>query len=245
MHNVFLRFYEELNDFLPEEKKKIRFEHTYLHRTSVKDMIESVGVPHTEIDLILINGNSVGFNYIVQPNDDISVYPVFESFDISEVQHLRNQPLREPKFILDVHLGTLARYLRMLGIDSLYKNDFTKDEIVKISLENKRAILTKDRNLLKRNEITHGYWVRNDELVKQAKEVIERFDLVSSVKEVSRCMECNSILIPVDKKEIENVLPPKVKVQQNEFNRCPACNKIYWKGSHYERMKKLIAEITS
>jgi len=245
MHKVFFRFYEELNDFLPEDKRKVRFEHSFLNRVSVKDIIESLGIPHIEIDLILVNGKSVDFNYIIQPNDDISVYPVFESLDIKEVQHLRNQPLRIPKFVLDVHLGTLTRYLRMLGFDSSYKNNFTKEELVNISLNEKRTLITKDRNLLKRNEITHGYWIRNDDPVKQAREVIERFDLRNSIKEFSRCMECNSFLLPVDKNEIENKLPPKVKEQQSEFHRCSDCNKIYWKGSHYEKMKKLITKITS
>jgi len=245
MNTVFFRFYEELNDFLPEVKRKTRFEHTYLNRTSVKDMIESIGIPHTEIDLILVNGKSVGFNYIVQPNDEISIYPVFESFDISELQHLRALPLREPKFVLDVHLGTLARYLRMLGIDSTYKNDFTKDEMINISINQKRTILSKDRNILKRNEITHGYWIRNDDPVNQVKEVIERFHLQNFIKEFTRCLECNSLLTAVNKSEIEGELPPKVKERQNEFYRCTGCNKIYWKGSHYEKMKKLITEITS
>jgi len=245
MYTVFFRLYEELNDFLPEVKRKIRFEHTYLNRASVKDMIESIGIPHTEIDLILVNGISVGFNYIVHPNDEISVYPVFESLDISEVQHLRVLPLRGPKFVLDVHLGTLARYLRMLGIDSSYKNDFKKDEIVNISLIEKRTILSKDRNLLKRKEITQGYWIRNDNPVNQVKEVIERFHLQNFIKEFTRCLECNSLLTAVNKSEIESELPPKVKERQNEFHRCTACNKIYWKGSHYEKMKKLITEITS
>lgn len=245
MNTVFFRFYEELNDFLPEVKRKTRFEHTYLNRTSVKDMIESIGIPHTEIDLILVNGKSVGFNYIVQPNDEISIYPVFESFDISELQHLRALPLREPKFVLDVHLGTLARYLRMLGIDSTYKNDFTKDEMINISINQKRTILSKDRNILKRNEITHGYWIRNDDPVNQVKEVIERFHLQNFIKEFTRCLECNSLLTAVNKSEIEGELPPKVKERQNEFHRCTGCNKIYWKGSHYEKMKKLITEVTS
>ncbi len=104
---VFIRFYEELNDFLPKEKQKKRFTHYFIDRTSVKDLIESLGIPHTEVDLILVNGKSVSFKYIIKNGDDISVYPVFESLDISDVQHLRAKPLRKPKFICDVHLGNL------------------------------------------------------------------------------------------------------------------------------------------
>ena len=149
MHKIHLRFYEELNDFLPEERKKKRFAHQFIDRTSVKDLIESLGIPHTEVDLILVNGKSANFKYKINDGDDISVYPLFESFDISDVQHLRAKPLRKPKFVADVHLGRLTRYLRMMGVDVLYKNNFNDDEIVETSLKERRAILTKDRGILK------------------------------------------------------------------------------------------------
>jgi uncharacterized protein with PIN domain len=243
MHKAFFRFYEELNDFLPEEKRKVRFEHTYIDRTSVKDMVESLGVPHSEIDLILVNGRSVDFNYLIKDGDDINVYPVFESIDISNIQHLRAKPLREPKFILDVHLGKLTSYLRMLGIDSEYKNNYFRNELIKISLNEKRTILTKDRELLKHNEITHGYWIRETDPKKQTKEVIDRFDLKDEIKELTRCMVCNQLLIKVEKKEIEDKLPVKVKEFQNEFYQCPGCKRIFWKGTHYLKMKELIQKL--
>lgn len=243
MHRAFFRFYEELNDFLPEEKRKVRFTHFYTDRTSVKDMIESLGVPHSEIDLILINGLSVDFSCIVQDDDDISVYPVFESFDLRDLTHLRQKPLREPKFVADVHLGKLARYMRMLGLDTLYDNNYTKDDLVNISIEKKRTILTRDRNILKRNDLTHGYWVRSEDPIEQAREVIERFHLERELKEFSRCMECNGLLETVDKEDIIDELPPRVEQSQTEFYRCPNCLRIYWKGTHYEKMKRLIQEI--
>ena len=243
MKTVYFRFYEELNDFLPPEKRKLQFEHTFIDRTSVKDMIESLGAPHSEIDLILVNGKSVNFSHIVNDRDEISVYPVFESLDISEVQHLRPEPLREPKFIPDVHLGKLARYLRMAGFDVLYKNNFTDNDLVKISLDEKRTILTRDRDLLKRNEVTHGYWVRNKTAEDQLKEVIERFQLKNLINEFTRCLECNTLLNKVDKENVISQLPPKIKEWHNEFYECPGCKKIYWKGSHFERMTKIISEI--
>lgn len=243
MKTVYFRFYEELNDFLPPEKRKLQFEHTFIDRTSVKDMIESLGAPHSEIDLILVNGKSVNFSHIVNDKDEISVYPVFESLDISEVQHLRPGPLREPKFIPDVHLGKLARYLRMAGFDVLYKNNFTDNDLVKRSLGEKRIILTQDRDILKRNEVTHGYWVRNKTAEDQLKEVIERFQLKNLINEFTRCLECNTLLNKVDKENVISQLPPKVKEWHNEFYECPGCKKIYWKGSHYERMKLIISDI--
>jgi len=243
MRKVYLRFYEELNDFLPEEKRKKHFFHNYIDRTSVKDLIESLGVPHTEVDLILVNGKSVGFNYIINDGDDISVYPVFESLDISNVQHLRPKPLRESKFICDVHLGKLAKYLRMMGFDVHYKNDLSDDEIVENSLNQRRAILTKDRGILKRNNVTHGYFVRSTKVEEQVKEIIKRFDLRKSIKEFTRCLECNSELIKVAKEKISGNLPPKVNQLQEEFFSCSGCGKLYWKGTHHQKMLAFIEMI--
>jgi uncharacterized protein with PIN domain len=151
--------------------------------------------------------------------------------------------LREPKFILDVHLGKLARYMRMVGLDTSYKNNFADDELIEISLKEKRTILTKDRGILKRNEVTHGYWIRNEVPVGQLKEVIERFDLKKQLMEFSRCLECNSSLTEIEKEKIIERLPPKVKDWQNEFYYCRECDKVYWKGSHYDKMKKMIETI--
>ena len=240
---ITLRFYEELNDFLPEKKKKKRFEHNFIDRTSVKDLIEALGVPHTEIDLILVNSKSVGFEYIINDEDDISVYPVFESLDISDVQHLRPKPLRNPIFIADVHLGKLARYLRMLGFDVFYRNDLSDDEIVKLSSKERRAILTRDIGILKRREVTHGYFIRSDSVEKQTEEVVNRFDLQKSIKEFTRCLECNSELSKIEKVKIIQRLPPKVAASQNEFFICPECQKLFWRGTHHQKMLSLVQKI--
>jgi uncharacterized protein with PIN domain len=243
MHSIYLRFYEELNDFLPEEKKKKRFVHHFIDRTSVKDLIESLGVPHTEVDLILANDKSVNFKYLINDGDDISVYPVFESLDISNVQHLRPKPLRNPKFVADVHLGRLTRYLIMMGFDVYYKNDLSDEEIVKISLKERRAILTRDIGILKRTEVTHAYFIRTDKVEKQTEEVIIRFDLQNEIKEFSRCLECNELLKSIKKETIIEQLPPKVSQTHNEFYQCPSCKKIYWKGTHYQRMLSFIQSL--
>jgi uncharacterized protein with PIN domain len=243
MKKVYFRFYEELNDFLPEKKRKIRFAHNYIDRASVKDVIESLGVPHTEIDLILINGKSVGFDFLINDGDDISVYPVFESLDITNVQLLRPKPLRNPKFIADVHLGRLASYLRMMGFDVLYKNNFDDKEIITLSLSEKCAILTRDRGILKYKEVTHGYWIRSTKVKEQVIEVIKRFDLKNIIKEFSRCIECNSALESIPKSEIIAELPPRVSKSQESFSTCPYCKKIYWKGTHYQKMLSFIQSV--
>ncbi len=240
MKKITIRFYEELNDFLPKGKEKIRFEHSFSGNPSVKDMIESLGVPHTEIDLILVNGNSVNFDYIIKNCDDISVYPVFESINITGIQNLRSKPLRTPMFILDVHLGKLAKLIRLLGFDTLYENDYDDIQIVEIAVSQKRTILTRDTGLLKRKEVTRGYFVRNIHAEEQLKEIILRFDLKNLIKPFSRCLICNNLLRPIPKKDILSRIPPKVKLFQNDFFICDSCNKIYWKGTHYKRMLEIV-----
>jgi uncharacterized protein with PIN domain len=239
---AYFRFYEELNDFLPRQKQKVKFPHSFILRESVKDMIEAIGVPHAEVDLILVNGSSKGFDYIVSDNDEISVYPVFESFDVTDVQHLRPKPLRDPKFIADVHLGNLARYMRMAGFDTLYENTMSSYDMVKLSLSEKRTILTGNRELLKRNDITHGCYIRAHTAERQLREVINRFHLEAEVKPFSRCMLCNNLLEAADKKIISEQLPEKVKLYHDLFYICSGCNKIYWKGSHYVKMQKILAK---
>src|SRR3990167_10799559 len=168
---------------------------------------------------------------------------MFESLDITNLQRLRAKPLRKLKFILDVHLGTLAKYMRILGFDSLYKNNYKDEEIVDISLKEKRTILTRDRGILKRSEVTHGYWIRSTKTDTQIIEVIKRFDLKEQIKELSRCLLCNSLLKKISKEKIIDRLPRKVREFQNEFYYCKACDKIFWKGSHYTKMMKTIENI--
>lgn len=154
MSTVELRFYAELNDFLRDARKQTRFKHVLNRRTSVKDLIESLGVPHTEVEVILANGKSVDFSYIVKDKDDLSIYPMFESVDVTPILKLRDAPLRHTRFVLDCHLGRLARYLRQLGFDTLYRNDYADDELADTSAREHRILLTRDRSLLKRSIIT-------------------------------------------------------------------------------------------
>jgi uncharacterized protein with PIN domain len=240
MATIEIRFYEELNDFLPVERKKVAFSHTVQGRVSVKDLIESLGVPHTEIDLILVNGKSVDFSCLVQDGDRISVYPVFEALDISPVLRLRPKPLRGTRFVTDIHLGKLARYLRMLGFDTLYRNDYSDDVLARISSSEGRILLTRDCGLLKRNEVTHGYWVRLFDPLDQLEEVVRRLDLYNAFSPFTRCLECNGMLEPVEKESIIDRLPPGTRNAFNEFDCCRDCRKVYWRGSHYDRMRQLV-----
>ncbi|MGB5339805.1 MAG: Mut7-C RNAse domain-containing protein [Gammaproteobacteria bacterium] len=242
MARVQLRFYEELNDFLAPALRKVEFEHSFERRAAVKDMIEAFGVPHTEVEIILVNGVSVDFSYIVQDGDRISVYPVFESLDISPLVRLRPEPLRIPAFILDTNLGRLARYLRLLGFDCLYRNDYDDATVADIASREQRTVLTRDRALLQRKLITHGYFVRALRPRFQVREVLARFDLYRLIKPFSRCSRCNGTLQDVDKQTIVQHLEPKTRKYYDTFRQCSGCGQIYWRGSHYERALRLVRD---
>jgi len=240
--NATFRFYEELNDFLKKPYRKKAFMHTFNGLTTVKDAIESMGVPHTEIDLITVNGNPVDFNYRVMENDTIAVYPVYESLDISPVQLLRKKVLREPKFILDVHLGKLARYLRMAGFDCLYDKYYNDPEIIRLSLKQKRIILTRDKGILKNGKVSRGMFVWSDSPKKQFGEVIARLQLENFIHPFTRCTGCNEGIIQVEKDKITDQLQPLTRKYFSVFYQCTGCKKIYWEGSHYTRMKQFMNE---
>ena len=244
MARAFFRFYEELNDFLPSERRKVTFEHTFDRRGSVKDMIESLGVPHPEVELILIGSKSVSFDHIVRDGDRISVYPMFESIDVSPLIKLRPEPLRTTRFVLDAHLGTLARYLRLCGFDTLYRNDYDDETLARISVEDSCILLTRDRDLLKRKIITHGYCVRHDKPREQLAEIIARFDLYRSIEPFKRCARCNGLLHDVEKSEIEHRLESLTRRHYDDFKMCEHCRHLYWRGSHFGHIQKLIASVT-
>lgn len=243
MNRAELRFYAELNDFLPPEKRYCRFPCQFWVGGSVKDLIEAEGVPHTEVDLVLVNGESVDFSHQVRDGDRISVYPVFESLDISPALKVRPRPLRETRFVLDVHLGRLAGYLRMLGFDALYRGDYRDQELARISSAEGRILLTRDLGLLKHGAVRHGYAVRQTNPRQQAREVIRRFDLARSAAPFTRCLRCNQPLAPVAKESIRERLPETTRERYDEFRQCPGCDRLYWAGSHYQRMQRLVDEL--
>jgi uncharacterized protein with PIN domain len=234
------RFYSELNDFLPHDRRQETFIHLFEGQPSIKDTIEALGIPHTEVDLILVNGISVDFSYRLRDGDHVSVYPAFESIDISPLLRVRPQPLRETRFVLDTHLGRLSGYLRMLGFDTLYRNDFSDEILAHISSKEGRILLTRDRGLLKRGMVTHGYCVRETNPRCQLVEVLRRFDLLGSIEPFIRCIRCNGLLEDVCKKEVLDLLPLQTRRSYNVFRRCQACGQIYWRGSHFQHMQRFI-----
>jgi uncharacterized protein with PIN domain len=240
MGTASVRFYEELNDFLPGNRKKRQFLARFHAGDTVKALIESLGVPHTEVDLILVNGRSASFQQKVRPGDRISVYPVFESLEIGSVTRVRPGSLRRTLFVLDVHLGRLAKLLRMLGFDTLYSNSYDDSSLSRISRDEGRIVLTRDRELLKRSIITHGYYLRSDQPMEQLLEVLKRFDLREKIRPFSRCLRCNRVLQETDADRVAASLPEYVARTYHRYKTCPDCGRIYWQGSHWEHMRRLL-----
>jgi len=228
---VRFRFFGELNQFLLPSRKNRTFFHAVNGNPSIKDTIEALGIPHTEVGKMFVNNRPVGFTYQLYDRDKIKIYP----------QGVVQRKIR-PKFILDVHLGKLVRHLRLLGFDSLYDSGFTDKQIIKIALQEKRIIFTRDICLLKNKIIKWGYWVRSVIAAQQIKEVIRKFALAKQIKPFRLCLECNGQIKQVPKAKIEAKLPLKVRQYYDKFYHCSACRKIYWQGSHYERLKKVIRE---
>ena len=240
---AYFRFYEELNDFLRVDRQRQCFTHAFEHRVSVKDIIESFGVPHTEVDLILVDGKSVDFTHIVNHGERISVYPVFESIDITPLLKLRPRPLRTSRFVLDGHLGKLARYLRLFGFDSLYRNDYEDEHLARIASRQHRIVLTRDRGLLKRRCIVRGCYIREKIPKQQLHELFVRLDLARSARPYSRCLRCNGVLRAVAKNTIWQRLEPNTCRYFNDFKICENCDQIYWRGSHFLGMERLVTDL--
>ena len=236
-HAAEFRFYGELNDFLKPDRRQRAVPYRFDGHPGIKDPIEALGVPHVEVDLIVVNGESVGFGYQLRDGDRVAVYPAFAGLDVSSAVKLREKPLRKVAFVVDVNLGRLARLLRLLGFDALFSNAYADDEIVRISEEQERIALTRDRRLLFAKAVAHGYWVRSVWPRRQVDEVVRRFDLAGLVRPFSRCADCNGLIEPVAKEQVEARLEPKTKKYFDRFHRCRACGKVYWEGSHVDRLR--------
>jgi hypothetical protein len=206
----------------------------------MKDAIESFNVPHTEVDLINVNGEPAAFDQKIQEGDMIMVYPVFESFDISNTSQLSQSPLRNLQFLTDCHLRKLTRRLRTLGLDVEFAGDLPKKEFIEKVVDSNRILLTKDHRLLMHKVIERGYLIRSQIAEVQAKEVIKRFQLDKQLKPFTRCPLCNGILEPVAKEKIMDLLEPKTKLYFNRFFQCQNCNQVYWRGTHFEKLANFV-----
>ncbi|HXD07229.1 MAG TPA: Mut7-C RNAse domain-containing protein [Burkholderiaceae bacterium] len=237
------RFYEELNDFLAPARRRRSFSYSSSDTASAKHVIESLGVPHTEVELILLNGASVGFDAQVREGDRLAVYPKFEALDITPLLRVRERPLRRLRFVADAHLGGLARLLRLAGFDTLYDNAIHDARVERLAQAEHRVVLTRDRDLLMRSGVTHGCYVRALHPHAQLREVIARLDLARSARPFTLCLNCNARLMPIAKSEVEERLPPQVRRAHDRFATCPMCRRVYWEGSHWQRMRALVDSV--
>jgi uncharacterized protein len=227
--SIHVRFEGELNDFLPPERRHTEFTYSPGATDTIKHIVESLGVPHTEIARIEADGHVVPWSW--QPTEGQHIH-VFTHI----VQTIPNGA----QFVLDGHLGRLAGYLRMLGFDVWYDRFADDSVLASIAANERRVLLTRDVGLLKRREVEHGYWIRSHRPHDQLRDVVRRFDLTGQFVPFQRCIACNGCLQPVSKSEVEDLIPPYIRETKNEFSRCPECGKIYWRGTHYTKMVDFI-----
>lgn len=225
-------FLGRLNDFLSSHQRENSIRVEFRGRQSIKHLIESLGVPHPEIGRLQINGREGWLERITQDEDQVEVFPI------------ENGCLIEPRFLLDNHLGRLAAYLRMLGFDCLYRNDYQDQELTEILQGEERILLTRDRRLLMRKAVVYGYCPRSLDSLAQLTEVIQRFDLLQRIAPFHRCLRCNHPLESVSKEAVLHRLEPLTRQYFDEFHICPDCKQIYWKGSHYEQMQEIVEKLT-
>lgn len=231
-HQATFYFYGVLRDFLKASRLHQPIPYRFDHSPGIKDPIEALGVPHTEVEQINVNGRGVTFSYQLRHGDRVDVYPLSPGEDSESGVPLR-PPLQKIAFVLDVHLGKLARLLRMLGFDTWYRNDYEDPELVDIAEREQRVLLTRDRRLLFHRRVVHGHFVRHDDALEQAKEIIDCYQLEADIASFSRCVRCNGCVAAVEKDDIYDLLEPKTQRYYYTFYRCEDCGQIYWRGSHF------------
>jgi uncharacterized protein len=240
---VRVRLYGALNDFLPSQRRGAEFVHTFTGTPSVKDLLESLGPPHPEVDVILVDGEAVDFSHRVEDGSRVVAYPPFHSLDVTPVTRVGLPLPREPRFALDVGLGRLAGFLRMLGFDTLWRNDFADDELARLSRDEERIVCTRDLGLLKRAEVRHGYYPRSPDPAHQLVEVVRRYQLTARMRPFTRCLACNASLAAAGRDEVLDRIPEGVAATHSRFQQCPECRRVFWPGTHHQRMQALVDKL--
>ena len=240
MPRVTFRFYAELNDFLPRERRRDAFERIVDRNATVKDSIESLGVPHPEVDLVTVNGDAVDFARRLNDGDRVAVYPRFCAIDPGASQRLGAAVPEPARFATDVHLRQLAHRLRLAGFDTVEVADDA--DLARRANDESRIALTRDRELLKRRIVGAGRWIRHTNPDAQLVEVLRHFELAGEVTPFTRCLRCNDRLEPVAKAHVLDRVPPGIPPLFDDFHQCPSCRRVYWKGSHFERLGRRLEE---
>jgi len=240
-----LVFHEDLLYFLrkPPKNTKQRLARVFERTASVKDLIESQGVPHTEVGRIELEGKEKSFGYIPNHGETMHVYPLTPPVDVTKPSLLRPNPATEVSFVVDVNVGRLAKLLRLLGFDTLYDPSWQDKELANLASKYNKILLTKDRELLMRKSINWGKLIRSISPWDQLAEVIFFYGLSEQIKLFTRCTNCNQVLEPVPKEEVLDQLEPLTRLMYNQFTRCPGCGKVFWRGSHHKRIEEKLRSI--
>ena len=236
-----LKFHGDLPFFLGTKTRRETVERALREKTSVKDVIESCGVPHPEVDLILVDGQPLDFHHTLRTDADVDVYPVGSSCTHFEKHRLQVSHITH--FIVDGHLGTLTRNLRLLGFDIAYDRKAHDQQLLSVMESENRALLTRDRRLLMHAVVQTGYSPRSQNAHEQTIEVVRRFDLFDLIAPFTRCLRCNASLQKVAKADVIEKLEPLTKIYYEEFRRCIGCGQIYWAGSHFSKLQERLEEI--
>jgi uncharacterized protein len=240
---VRLCFHGDLSVFLGSKASDAVIERRLAEKTSVKDVIESCGVPHPEVDLILVDEQTVGFDHTLANDTKVEVFAV-ENRRTDRTEK-RLQTVWITRFVADGHLGSLTRNLRLLGFDVAYRQNADDRQLLEVMARENRALLTRDRRLLMHAIVQHGYWPRSQNADEQTIEVVRRFDLSELIAPFTRCLRCNAPLEAAAKADIIGKLEPLTKTYYDQFRRCPECKQIYWSGSHFPKLQKRVEEIRS
>jgi uncharacterized protein with PIN domain len=243
MVSATFRFYAGLNDFLPRERRGRDITTPCARMATTKHMIEALGVPHTEVELVLVNGEAAGLDQLLEEGDRVAVYPRFTRFDVEGLAPAPTMPPGRMRFVADAHLGGLARLLRMAGFDTIYDNSLHGDQVEALAVDQERMVLTRDRELLKRRTIAYGCYVRALKAEQQLGEVFERLGLADRARPFTRCLHDNAPLRAIAKAAVLERLPPMVAASQDEFSTCDVCGRVFWKGSHWQRMSRVLERV--
>lgn len=242
MH-IFINFHEQLNFFLKDRHKGRSIKYPLTRRASVKDIIESFGIPHTETGCILFNNTLVDFSFVPESCGTLQVDAILEPFKLLQPSLLRPKPADNIKFIADVNVIKLGRLLILLGFDVVFSSSWSDKNIADMADKTGRIVLTRDTGLLKRSKIVFARRIRADLPYDQLVETIRFFGLAPLISLFSRCTQCNRKLNPVPKKEVLHLLEPKTKLYFNSFFQCPECKKVFWRGSHYDHILNKMASL--
>jgi hypothetical protein len=239
---IHLRFYEELNDYLPPGKRKVEFEHAFEGHLSILDLLRVFNIPPEKVDLVLADGTSVDFSHRLRDGERISLYPVFELLDIRSVSRLRPIPLRETKFLAGAGLHGLARHLRLCGFDTCERENAGPDELIRLAEAEGRILLLRGAGVSRQGAASRIWCARVGKPRLQLLEVLEGLDLFRSIIPLSRCPSCNHPLGLSGKQGEEQAGQPARPLQLPL--RCFSCGRQLGQGPHFDRLLRWLERVT-